>query len=601
MAEVNFKFLQNLHESLLQKQQKISEKNQQEFTKEVRTFIEQAKQGGRNIASTRERDQIRANLRYWANYIYSVDKTFPDTELAPSSVTSSAIPASTILILVIIGIVIFVLAGFRAFARNGISETETPSSIPPTFTSTATISVTSQAPINTPTPESSGFNVILSSPENGDDITPLIEFNGIYDNLQSGWAIHVLFIKDGKYFPIREYYSIPEQPTTNNWTIQTQLVENSEELSKAQNYSFVLAISLDDASREMLFKSSTTGIDFELLPPTVITFKDTNTIIYRKKGYAAILGTRLVYPVFDGSSYDLFTSNPDGSDIRQITFTRDVDEKSPNLSADGTKIVYIQVKQSTNVHSIHIMDSNGENDFEIINGEKNVLEQPQWSPDSAYILYTLGDTSGSSNVTYWSIHTYQLLTGDDKNISGEPQPHILNRYHSWMPNSKDIVFNAGTARTGTSGFVKVSVNSPDVDSLFFDTTEQEVQPSIGQLQNGYLLTYTVIDPNNFSHTIYAVRDSNEQVPFDGSPVRLTKDSGGADYPILQPDSKAIYYIREGNIYKVEFSIEGGKIILIQGTNIDDGEYYGDLVVKTAQVSENPSFDINFMDTYFPIP
>src|SRR5258707_12133970 len=106
MSEVNFKSLQSSHESLLQKQQKASEENQQDFVKEVRTYIEQAKRGGSNNASTREREQIRANLRYWANYIYSIDKTFPDTDLAPSMVASKPFSGAVVIALITLVLVI---------------------------------------------------------------------------------------------------------------------------------------------------------------------------------------------------------------------------------------------------------------------------------------------------------------------------------------------------------------------------------------------------------------------------------------------------------------------------------------------------------------
>ena len=85
MATDNFQSLQNIHESLLQKQIKITDENRDQFNKEVKDYIEQTKQAGSNIFSTRERDQVRANLRYWANYVYSIEKIVPDTELAPST------------------------------------------------------------------------------------------------------------------------------------------------------------------------------------------------------------------------------------------------------------------------------------------------------------------------------------------------------------------------------------------------------------------------------------------------------------------------------------------------------------------------------------
>ncbi len=605
MAPTTFRSLQDRHEALLQKQQKLSKENQQDFSKEVKEYIEEVKRGGSYISSSRERDQLRANLRYWANYIYSVDGTFPDTELAPSSVQSKSFPFAPV-VLVILALVI-VFAGMRFLSSpkpssaepTGTPNSSTLPSISPTTVSLVLTQTSEPVQITvSPTPESAGFNVILSSPANGASVTPNIEFKGTFENLKPGWAIHVLFIKGDKYFPIKENYLIPDKPANKDWMIQAHLAESPEELGKAQSYSVVLAISLDNASRELLSNSSEAGIDINSLPPTVINFPDTSRVIYRE-AFALVQGTRLVYSFYDGQSFDLYTSDPNGDDIRQIAFTPDRSEKAPRLSPDGTKIIYMQVAKSTGAYTIRIIDSNGLNDQEIINGGQNVLESPQWSPDpnSSLISYTFGDTASGS--TLWSIHVYDLLTKEDKIISGEPDKVIINRYSSWMPEGNSIVFNTGVRGTGTSGFVKAPLNAPKDLSLFFDTQQVEVQPSIKVLGNGYLLTYTVIN-SDLSHDVFAITDSDKQAPFDGSPVQLTRTSGGADYPIFDPDSKLIYFTRDGNIYKVQFNTEGVKLILTPGPNTSDQEYFGDLVTGTGQARENLSFDIGNMVAFFPI-
>lgn len=597
MTEVNFKSLQNVHEALLQKQQSLSDENQQDFIKEVRAYIEQAKQSGSNISSTRERDQIRANLRYWANYIYRIDKTFPDTELAPSSVFQERrLWSSSIGRLAILIIGIFIIIGIGNLLinkRNTPSIVETPTSTSPITTSTSIPLTSTELPSTeyTPTPNSTGFNVILSSPTGGERITPDIEFRGTFENLEAGWAIHVFFIKEGKYYPVKDYFLVQNQSTSNEWYIQTRLSESSDELGQFQNYSIILAISLDESSRELLSNVTETGIGIESLPPTIIDLEKSSIVLLRHP-FKAIQETRLVYSLFDGTSFDLYTSKPDGSDPIQITNTPDIYESSPRLSPDGTKIVYIH-----GTHSIHIMDSNGQNDREITNGGNNTLDNPQWSSDSEYLLYTLGDSRQSGN-TLWSIHTYHITTGKDEIISGEPEAHA-NRYSTWLPN-KDIIFD--TRSGDRTRFSKVSLSSPNIFSKFFDLEQPMqaiIQPNIKNIGDGYLLTYTIVTPPNYDHNIYAVLDSDRQFPFDGSPTRLTRTAGGADYPILMPNSNTIYYVREGIIYKVDFNIEGANIVLTPGIK-EDGEYYGDLVVETGTVSTNPSFDINFMDAFFPI-
>lgn len=609
MTEINFTFLRNLHETLLQKQQRISEGNQTDFANEVRNYIAQAKTAGNNISSTRERDQIRANLRYWANYLYSIDKTFPDIELAPSAVKSRPFSGNLVIVLTI-----FVLALVGAGILLGSVLAPPP---PPPATPTASSTITAETPFiiatetalestmatmqasqsigitGSPTPKASGFNIVLSSPANGDFITPNIEFKGTFENLKPEWAIHVLFIRGNKFFPVEENFPIPEQPANNDWVIQTTLLESSEELSKAQSYSLVLALSLDLSSRQLLSNSTKTGIDINSLPPTVIPFQDTSRVVYRN-AYVAIRENRIVYSLHDGTSYDLYTSKLDGSDIRKITNTPDIDERSPNLSPDGKKIVYLKFLPPKNTYTISVMDSNGQNDHDVINGEASTLERPKWSPDSSFIAYALGDTS--VNPSRWSIHAYRLLTNKDQIISGEPET-LACRHFSWLPDKDIVVFNA---RIGdTARFIQGSIDTLENFSVFFDARQEVIQPDIEIFRNGYLFTYTVIN-RDFVHEIYAIIDSDRQVPFDNSPVRLTKENIGADSPIFEsPDS--VYYIgATNNIYVVKFTVEGNKIILLRGANTNDGEYYGDLVIKIGQGQKLSSFDTGYLDAFFPI-
>jgi hypothetical protein len=627
MSPTNFRSLQDRHEALLQKQQGLSEENQQDFVKEVREYIEEAKRGGSYISANRERDQIRANLRYWANYIYSIEKTFPDTELAPSSVESKSFSPTLIGIIAIFVLGIAVLGGGifalrAAFPSSGspVTETALPPNTP-TPLSTAQLIPTSEPTKVTqveesPTPESSGLNVILSSPSNGDSITPSIEFKGTFENLKPGWTIHVLFIKENTFFPIQENYPIPDQPASDEWMIQTTLMESPEEMGKAQSYSVVLAISLDDASRELLSNSSETGIDINSLPSTVITFQDTSRVLYRK-AYTAIQETRLIYSIFyeNESSYDLYTSKPDGTEARRIKLTPDYSEIYPNLSPDGTKIVYVKRFRETSggnfIYTIAIMDSNGENDDEITDRTTNVLESPQWSPDSLYISYAMGEPTETGNDSYWSVHIFKLLTGEDKIVSVGPK-RLLNtyRYYSWIPDSNNIVFNTRKNNTATSGFVQISIDAPENQSLLFDTEHEEIQPSIKILENEYLLTYTVASPDGRYHDIYAILDSGQQLPLDdsSSSIRLTGKRAGetvnnvkignADFPISDPDSNSIYYMRNVNIYKVDFSITGGKIEILPGSK-NDSELYGDLVIETGLKDGISGFDVGFMEAFFP--
>jgi len=632
MAEANFKSLQILHESLLQKQQKVSEENQQAFTKDVREYIEQAKRGGSNISSTRERDQVRANLRYWANYIYSIDKTFPDIELAPSAIESKPFSATIIGILITLALLIALLAWAGTFLFRGGSVapagTQTSLSTPTLPTEETQTSEPIQA-TEPPTSVFVGSNVVMTSPENGENVLPKIIFEGTYTILKSEnteTTIHVLMIRSDRLYPIKDFFPIPPDAAAGDWDIPATLYLKPEELQKAETLVVVPAACLDNSCRDKLANAIETGIAIDDLPsPFSFTlYRDSSRVVYRN-AYDAITGIRLVYSFFDENSFDLYISNPDESDSRRIKFTPEYSEIFPNLSPDGTKIVYVKLfrEPTTNTrnYAIAIMDSNGENDHEITAWSRNVLEYPQWSSDANFISYAMGEQRGSSNVSDWNIHIYELETQTDKTIFKDAGRY-RHRYHTWMPDTNEIIFDARPQESGTVGFDIVSMDSLEKTSHFFDSPDDEdtpdderilwddIQPNIKPFENGYLLTYTTVDPDKNLNVFAVVLDSDQQILY--GPRRLTYRRageivdgikiGGADFPISDPHSNLIYYSRHGNIYRVEFMIKEGKLEPIVGPKGDsDGEHYGDLVIETVRETEEIlGFDIGNMEAFFPI-
>jgi hypothetical protein len=601
MTEISFNSLQDRHERLLQKQPNLTDDDRQAFIEEVREYIEDAKSGGSFIPSNRDRDQLRANLRYWANYLYGIDGAFPGTELAPAIARSRpfyANPAAWIWIAVFAGAALLSVFLFRNQAAT-VETTPTPPLVSETDTPIMEQPPETEEPPETPTQPSPGFNVTLSSPENGEFITPNLEFSGTFDNLKAGWAIHVLFIREGRYFPLKENFAIPEKPENNEWTIRTRLTENPEEMAKAQSYSIVLAVSTNEATREMLSQSSEEGFGINSLPDNFLAFDGTARVIYRDP-FKVIRETRIVYSFYDGASYELYSSRLDGSDVTQITFTPEYSEMFPSLSPDGTKIAYVKrIREpagNARTYAISIMDSNGGNDREITERSRDVIESPQWSPDSAYIAYTKGEFREASNRVFWSVRAYDLASGEDNSISGAPQQQA-GRYAAWIPDTNILIFDA--AISDRTRFLQAPPEFQE-HSLYFDPMQYVSQPGISPLgDGGHLLVYTVIGPApEYLHDIYAAIDLDGQIPFDSEPILLIRSGGEVvDYPKSAPDANILFYARSGAIFRIEYQVEGSQITLVRRPNIGPN---GELVVQAGPTREAIHFDINFMDAFFPI-
>jgi TolB protein len=94
-------------------------------------------------------------------------------------------------------------------------------------------------------------------------------------------------------------------------------------------------------------------------------------------------GSQLVYIVYPGTGPQIFISDTNGSNQKQLTFLKDHDNRYPVFSPDGKKIAFSSAYNSAPV--IYVMDSDGKN-LKMLTPEGG--DEPAWSPDGKYIAYT---------------------------------------------------------------------------------------------------------------------------------------------------------------------------------------------------------------------
>lgn len=88
-----FEELQAAHERLLE--QSTAPPDVAAFVKDVQREIQAMGMAAADISAPRERDQLRAIMRFWASYVYDHTGTYPDTTLQPAlQPARSAQPAS---------------------------------------------------------------------------------------------------------------------------------------------------------------------------------------------------------------------------------------------------------------------------------------------------------------------------------------------------------------------------------------------------------------------------------------------------------------------------------------------------------------------------
>jgi len=120
---------------------------------------------------------------------------------------------------------------------------------------------------------------------------------------------------------------------------------------------------------------------------------------------------RIVFSSRRDTHYQIYTVNPDGSDVRQITFFRNYHAFTPRWSPDKSQIVFASDSLGTTAgNALYIMNADGTNIHPVKwmpgpLGTRMPLEGrlPNWSPDGNTIIYnycSLCEEGGSDKEIY---------------------------------------------------------------------------------------------------------------------------------------------------------------------------------------------------------
>ena len=93
---------------------------------------------------------------------------------------------------------------------------------------------------------------------------------------------------------------------------------------------------------------------------------------------------------------EIYTMNPDGTDIRQIT-SNNADDLQPAWSPDGRKLVFVSYRD--NYSKIYKMSADGNNVRDLTDDHPTAREDsPAWSPDGDQIAFTSPQLNGEDEI-----------------------------------------------------------------------------------------------------------------------------------------------------------------------------------------------------------
>ena len=127
----------------------------------------------------------------------------------------------------------------------------------------------------------------------------------------------------------------------------------------------------------------------------------------------------------------VFTAAPDGSCVRQITFSADHGESwSPAWSPDGRRLCVVSRRDGTS--SLYVLAADGHSEQRPLTDLPTDLDQPAWSRDGTRIAFCQGDGNGPDRIM-----VLHLASGEVTQLTS---PSLLDGSPAWSPDGQLLAF-----------------------------------------------------------------------------------------------------------------------------------------------------------------
>ncbi len=246
-----------------------------------------------------------------------------------------------------------------------------------------------------------------------------------------------------------------------------------------------------------------------------IVHKVADEVILRLTGEKGVHNTKIAYVVRQGESKEIFISDFDGSNIKQITKNQSINI-SPVWTPDGRKIAFTSYLKRN--PDIYLIDIDGKNLQRFISYQ-GLNSSPSWSPDGKRIALMMG-MEGKS----------EIFIMDSNNMT----PRKITKSHgneaspTWSPDGKSIAFVSD--RSGSPQIYIMSYDGSNVRRLTYEGN-YNTQPSWSP--KGDRIAFCGRAEGRFE--IFTIRP-------DGSNLqRLTSNARDNESPCWSPDGRYIAF------------------------------------------------------------
>ncbi|MBZ0317618.1 MAG: serine/threonine-protein kinase [Anaerolineae bacterium] len=155
-------------------------------------------------------------------------------------------------------------------------------------------------------------------------------------------------------------------------------------------------------------------------------------------GDTNLSGQKIAFASRRSGNLDIYTVNPDGSDVQKITQDADLQETGPAWSPDGTHIAFYAYEGASGNGDIYVMNADGSDIINLTNSPSDDDRYVTWSPDGSRLAFHSnrpGEVDGSRD---FEVYIYSFETSEIVQITFND---TFDLGPDWSPDGSLIAFH----------------------------------------------------------------------------------------------------------------------------------------------------------------
>jgi len=164
----------------------------------------------------------------------------------------------------------------------------------------------------------------------------------------------------------------------------------------------------------------------------------TNAPGYNAEGSYSPDGKQIVFCSNRDGHLNLYIMDADGSNVRQLTNTKDCYNGGPFFSPDGKRVIFRADRQKKDWLQIYVINTDGTGERQLTDTQ-GVNWGPYWHPDGKHVIYSGADHSNPTVRPNYDLHVLNVETQKEARVTFAPGADVLPVF---SPDGKKLMWTS---------------------------------------------------------------------------------------------------------------------------------------------------------------